>query len=168
MELYLWNREKSEHLIGNAIRNFIEGSNINAINNQIEKEFECKYWTSEKLIPHSGFGVTGIYKNNIQILIGNFKYMNKYNIKYKKIAKYLTSDTSRRSTKTINISIILNKVKSLEMNGNTCVFISCQNELSCILSIADKIKSDAKYAINYLQNKLNIECWLGVYLWITI
>ncbi len=117
---YIYGYEKqSEHLIANAICNFIEGNNNENINNnennyQNEEEnkyeyslsegfknlrdlnlgfnFQCKYWTPEQFIPHSGLGVTAIYKNGIKVLIGNMKYMHKYNVKYKKFGRFLVSN----------------------------------------------------------------------------
>eukprot|EP00486_Rosalina_sp_Unknown_P009757 CAMPEP_0201594396 /NCGR_PEP_ID=MMETSP0190_2-20130828/191725_1 /ASSEMBLY_ACC=CAM_ASM_000263 /TAXON_ID=37353 /ORGANISM="Rosalina sp." /LENGTH=256 /DNA_ID=CAMNT_0048053991 /DNA_START=283 /DNA_END=1050 /DNA_ORIENTATION=- len=58
--------------------------------------FECQHWSPDEFIPHTGLGVTAIYKdkenNQTKVMIGNIKYMNQNRVKAKKFAKSLKEE----------------------------------------------------------------------------
>merc|ERR1712154_488853 len=149
----------------------------NLRDNHMGYQFECQHWAPDEFIPHTGLGVTAIYRdresqNETKVLIGSLKYMNKNKIKANKFAKSI-KDEQDDDDYDISISmdddekyqdkyllIVKQKANQLEMNGNTCIFIAINGQLCCILAIADKIKSDAYHVIDYLQNNENIPCYM--------
>jgi len=233
---YVYGAEKqSEHLIGMAVCNFIEGKKPENISNEIYRQmndmkeeedldaeeersrlesisetyqnlrdmnmghqFELQHWSPDEFLPHTGLGVTAIYKDNennaTKVMIGNLKYMNDHRVNAKKFVKSLDDEhddedyendddphkkkKQRKSSSSASLSahdldpdddmkyedrylaIVRKKAKELEMNGNTCVFVAVNDYLCGILAIADKIKQDAGHVVKYLQDELQINCYM--------
>eukprot|EP01083_Nonionella_stella_P063993 166388_1 len=133
-------------------------------------DFECQHWDPEEFIPHTGSGVTAVYRDGVKVRIGNAQYMATHHICSKQFAKSLLNEEEdedeeeeeeeRKYGGDKYLSIVTQKAAQLEANGNSCVFVAINGALCGILSIADKIKRDAFDVVNHLQNVQNISCYM--------
>merc|ERR1719474_2648421 len=100
-------------------------------------------------------------------MIGSLKYLDQHNVSAKKLAKSLKEEmddddyeVSTSSVASTGVSVVeeeedrkyedrymvmvRQKASQLEAQGNTCIFVAVNGECCAILSIADRVKPDAR------------------------
>ena len=167
---YIYGTEsQSEHLIAHAICTFIEkeiGTDHNENDKQNENNTEKKlhYWIPKEFNATTGKGVCATFNNGNEIKIGNWKYLceSELNCDYfyntlRVMYGHEEEDNDDLNDKT---EYIRSKIQLFEHSGDTCVYGAINNVLVAVIAIADKIKPDAGKVIAYLQNDLNISCYM--------
>ncbi|EFA81786.1 P-type ATPase [Heterostelium album PN500] len=95
----------------------------------------------------TGSGIRAIV-NKVPLMIGNMKWINECGINFAKTI----SDTNR-------INDIEAKIKRLESEGNTVVFVVLNEEICGLIAISDQLKPEARPTITALK-KMGIFPWM--------
>jgi len=80
----------SEHGGGEFSRSISDFRSLRRVH--IGAEFELKHWSPHKFVPHTGLGVTAMYKSahnkrDVAVMVGNLKYMHQHRVSAKRFIK---------------------------------------------------------------------------------